>query len=107
MQFSGLFSASFTRSNERQAGNDHHVVIAAACQQLSAGQLTVVITCGKEVGKTCECDVKFNVDIWKVAVMMFADERRHSLFDRPPKAARLRVGARLVAIVSDRFSTGR
>jgi len=35
------------------------------------------------------------------------DERRHSLFDRHSKAARLRLGARVVAIESDRFSTGR
>jgi hypothetical protein len=33
------------------------------------------------------------------------DERRYSF--RPSKAARLRVGARVVAIESDRFSTGR
>jgi hypothetical protein len=38
---------------------------------------------------------------------MFADERRHSLFDKASKAARLRVGARVVAIESDRFPTGR
>jgi len=42
-----------------------------------------------------------------MVVIVIGDERRQSLFDRPSKAARLRVGARVVAIVSDRFSTGR
>jgi hypothetical protein len=82
-------------------------VIAAACQWLSSGLPAVVTTCGKEVGKTYEYDAKFNVDIWKVAVMMFGDERRHSLFDRLSKVTCLRVGARVLAIESDRFSTGR
>jgi hypothetical protein len=47
------------------------------------------------------------IDICKIAVIVFGDERRHSLFDRTSKAACLRVGARVVAIESDRFSTGR
>lgn len=51
--------------------------------------------------------MKFKFDICKIAVIVFGDERRHSLYDRPSKAARLRVGARVVAIESDRFSTGR
>ena len=51
--------------------------------------------------------MKFKFDICKIAVIMFGDERRHSLYDRPSKAARLRVGARVVAIESDRFPTGR
>jgi hypothetical protein len=50
---------------------------------------------------------KLKIDIRKIAVIVFRDERRHSLFDRPSKAARLRIGARVVAIVSDRFPTGR
>ena len=49
---------------------------------------------------------KFKIDICKIAVIMVGDERRHSLFDRPSKAARLRLGARVVAIESDRFSNG-
>jgi len=51
-------------------------------------------------------DTKSVLDICKIAVIVVGDERQHSLFDRPSKAARLRVGARVVAIVSDRFSTG-
>ena len=51
--------------------------------------------------------MKFKIDIREIAVIVLGDERRHSLFDRPSKAARLRVGARVVAIESDRFSTGR
>jgi len=51
--------------------------------------------------------MKFKFDICKIAVIVFGDERRYSLFDRPSKAACLRVGARVVAIESDRFSTGR
>jgi hypothetical protein len=50
---------------------------------------------------------KIELDIYEIAVILGSNERRHSLFDRPSKAARLRVGARLVAIESDRFSTGR
>src|SRR6266542_886742 len=45
------------------------------------------------------------IDICKIAVIVHGDERRHAF--RPSKAACLRVGARVVAIVSDRFSTGR
>jgi hypothetical protein len=47
------------------------------------------------------------IDIFKIAAILLLNERRHSPFDRPSKAARLRVGARFVAIESDRFSTGR
>ena len=50
---------------------------------------------------------KLKIDISKIAIIMFGNERRHLLFDRSSKAARLRIGARLVAIESDRFSTGR
>jgi hypothetical protein len=53
--------------------------------------------------------MKLKIDIRKIAVIVFRDERRHSLFDShgKSKAACLRVGARVVAIESDRFSTGR
>src|SRR5207248_11778404 len=47
---------------------------------------------------------EIGLDICKIVVIIFVDERRHSF--RPSKAARLRVGARVVAIKSDRFSTG-
>ena len=50
---------------------------------------------------------KSELDICDIAGIVFANERRRSLFDGPSKAARLRDGARLVAIESDRFSTGR
>jgi len=48
---------------------------------------------------------KSALDISRIAVIVFGDERRHSF--RPSKAACLRVGARVVAIESDRFPTGR
>jgi hypothetical protein len=41
------------------------------------------------------------IDICKIAVILVGHERRYSLFDRPSKAARLRLGARVVAIESD------
>jgi hypothetical protein len=50
-------------------------------------------------------DGKSGLDMRKMVVIVFGDERRYSF--RLSKAARLRVGARVVAIVSDRFSTGR
>lgn len=50
---------------------------------------------------------KSELDICDIAGIVFGNERRRSLFDRSSKAARLRDGARLVAIESDRFSTGR
>jgi hypothetical protein len=48
---------------------------------------------------------KSELDICEIAVIVLTDERGHFL--RPSKASRLRVGARSLAIVSDRFSTGR
>jgi len=50
---------------------------------------------------------KCKLDICNIAVIVFENERRHSLFDRRSKAACLCVDARVVAIEGDRFSTGR
>jgi hypothetical protein len=52
---------------------------------------------------------KFNIDTGKIEVTVFTDERRHSQFDRRDEwqLPRRYVGARVVAIKSDRFSTGR
>jgi hypothetical protein len=84
-------------------------VLTAAFQWVLSRLPAVVTRCGKKVGRTYECDPKFNVDIWNVAVMMVGDERRQCVFgsQNKSKAACLRIGARVVAIVSDRFSTGR
>jgi len=83
--------------------------------QLSRATLTTMLACDSRfpISDVCMTETKrrsprkLKIDICKIAVIVFGDERRHSLFDRPSKAARLRVGARVVAIESDRFSTGR
>jgi hypothetical protein len=94
---------------------------AAKIEKRRANFFTSVLTTGiaKCDGNGCitrcrNCDLvtqtlpdEIELDISKIAAIISRNERRHFLFDRPSKAARLRGGARVVAIESDRFPTGR
>ncbi|PYK18491.1 MAG: hypothetical protein DME55_06485 [Verrucomicrobia bacterium] len=63
------------------------------------------VDCSTDVRDFAGFGGKSALDISRIAVIVFGDERRYSF--RPSKADRLRVSARVVAIESDRFSTGR